>query len=166
MSISFLLGFLLNVCNISFLMLWTWFFTGEFVNLMFISSKYNPIYVVQSWNLTKTVTWSLPNFELYTFSRLSSYGWFQFLQVEYQLSDMSLLANETLAKHISKDPDGYGMAFGRISFTYMDSLIQVFNICFKLKFFLSLFSIPFLKFRFLFFRRPKKWSPSQPTTIS
>ncbi|XP_022148536.1 la-related protein 6C [Momordica charantia] len=28
-------------------------------------------------------------------------------QVEYQFSDMSLLANESLAKHISKDPDGY-----------------------------------------------------------
>ncbi|PON49188.1 Lupus La protein [Parasponia andersonii] len=28
-------------------------------------------------------------------------------QVEYQFSDVSLLANETLAKHISKDPEGY-----------------------------------------------------------
>ncbi|XP_022948237.1 la-related protein 6C-like [Cucurbita moschata] len=28
-------------------------------------------------------------------------------QVEYQFSDMSLLANESLAKSISKDPDGY-----------------------------------------------------------
>ncbi|KAG7035123.1 La-related protein 6C [Cucurbita argyrosperma subsp. argyrosperma] len=28
-------------------------------------------------------------------------------QVEYQFSDMSLLANESLAKNISKDPDGY-----------------------------------------------------------
>ncbi|XP_050365860.1 la-related protein 6C [Argentina anserina] len=28
-------------------------------------------------------------------------------QVEYQFSDMSLLANESLAKHISKDPEGY-----------------------------------------------------------
>nr|GMD00092.1 la-related protein 6C [Ipomoea batatas] len=29
-------------------------------------------------------------------------------QVEYQLSDMSLLANENLAKQMSKDPEGYG----------------------------------------------------------
>lgn len=29
-------------------------------------------------------------------------------QVEYQLSDMSLLANESLSKQISKDPEGYG----------------------------------------------------------
>ncbi|KAM1420860.1 hypothetical protein ACFX2I_003181 [Malus domestica] len=28
-------------------------------------------------------------------------------QVEYQFSDMSLLANESLAKHISKDPEGF-----------------------------------------------------------
>ncbi|XP_062023265.1 la-related protein 6C isoform X1 [Rosa rugosa] len=28
-------------------------------------------------------------------------------QVEYQFSDMSLLANESLAKHMSKDPEGY-----------------------------------------------------------
>uniref|UniRef100_A0A7N0SZN6 La-related protein 6C n=1 Tax=Kalanchoe fedtschenkoi TaxID=63787 RepID=A0A7N0SZN6_KALFE len=28
-------------------------------------------------------------------------------QVEYQLSDMSLLANDTLSKHMSKDPEGY-----------------------------------------------------------
>ncbi|KAJ0010461.1 hypothetical protein Pint_34474 [Pistacia integerrima] len=28
-------------------------------------------------------------------------------QVEYQFSDMSLLANETLSKHINKDPEGY-----------------------------------------------------------
>lgn len=28
-------------------------------------------------------------------------------QVEYQLSDMSLLANESMFKHISKDPEGY-----------------------------------------------------------
>ncbi|XP_047327798.1 la-related protein 6C [Impatiens glandulifera] len=28
-------------------------------------------------------------------------------QVEYQLSDMSLLANESMLKHISKDPEGY-----------------------------------------------------------
>ncbi|KAJ8763436.1 hypothetical protein K2173_002319 [Erythroxylum novogranatense] len=28
-------------------------------------------------------------------------------QVEYQFSDMSLLANESMAKHISKDPEGY-----------------------------------------------------------
>ncbi|KAA8536164.1 hypothetical protein F0562_028642 [Nyssa sinensis] len=28
-------------------------------------------------------------------------------QVEYQFSDMSLLANESLVKHISKDPEGY-----------------------------------------------------------
>lgn len=41
------------------------------------------------------------------------------LQVEYQLSDMSLLANETLAKHISKDPDGYGMAFAILFITWM-----------------------------------------------
>ncbi|KAJ6936802.1 hypothetical protein NC652_011474 [Populus alba x Populus x berolinensis] len=28
-------------------------------------------------------------------------------QVEYQLSDMSLLANESMSKHVSKDPEGY-----------------------------------------------------------
>ncbi|XP_050231994.1 la-related protein 6C [Mercurialis annua] len=28
-------------------------------------------------------------------------------QVEYQFSDMSLLANESMSKHISKDPEGY-----------------------------------------------------------
>ncbi|XP_052194277.1 la-related protein 6C [Diospyros lotus] len=28
-------------------------------------------------------------------------------QVEYQLSDMSLLANESLSKHVNKDPEGY-----------------------------------------------------------
>lgn len=27
---------------------------------------------------------------------------------------MSLLANESLAKHISKDPEGYGKHFGRV----------------------------------------------------
>lgn len=29
-------------------------------------------------------------------------------QVEYQFSDMSLLANETLSKHMNKDPEGFG----------------------------------------------------------
>lgn len=33
-------------------------------------------------------------------------------QVEYQCSDMSLLANESLAKHMSKDPEGYGKNSG------------------------------------------------------
>lgn len=35
-------------------------------------------------------------------------------QVEYQFSDISLLANETLAKHISKDPEGYGKHYARV----------------------------------------------------
>lgn len=30
------------------------------------------------------------------------------MQMEYQFSDMSLLANDNLAKLISKDPDGDG----------------------------------------------------------
>lgn len=42
-----------------------------------------------------------------------SKDYFGVKQVEYQFSDMSLLANESLAKHISKDPEGYGEKLGQ-----------------------------------------------------
>lgn len=42
-----------------------------------------------------------------------SKDYFGVKQVEYQFSDMSLLANESLAKHISKDPEGYGKKLGQ-----------------------------------------------------
>ena len=29
-------------------------------------------------------------------------------QVEYLFSDLSLMANDTMAKNVSKDPEGYG----------------------------------------------------------
>lgn len=35
-------------------------------------------------------------------------------QVEYQFSDMSLLANESLMKHIGRDPEGYGKHHERV----------------------------------------------------
>ena len=41
-------------------------------------------------------------------------------QVEYQLSDMTLLANESLSKQISKDPEGYGKeTYGSSSCSYI-----------------------------------------------
>jgi len=35
---------------------------------------------------------------------MNAYMW----QVEYLFSDLSLMANDTMAKHVSKDPEGYG----------------------------------------------------------
>lgn len=37
-------------------------------------------------------------------------------QVEYQFSDLSLLANESMSKNISKDPEGYGKDQNRVSY--------------------------------------------------
>lgn len=46
-----------------------------------------------------------------------SKDYFCIKQVEYQFSDMSLLANESLVKHISKDPEGYGKHFQSVIYT-------------------------------------------------
>ncbi|KGN61778.2 la-related protein 6C [Cucumis sativus] len=66
-----------------------WFFIGD----------QEPAYLIPNPNI------QLPNFSKHARSEEIQQKIVK--QVEYQLSDMSLLANETLAKHISKDPDGY-----------------------------------------------------------
>ncbi|CAK9309032.1 unnamed protein product [Citrullus colocynthis] len=66
-----------------------WFFIGD----------QEPAYLIPNPNIP------LPNFS--KTARSEEIQQKIIKQVEYQLSDMSLLANETLAKHISKDPDGY-----------------------------------------------------------
>ncbi|XP_038900552.1 la-related protein 6C [Benincasa hispida] len=66
-----------------------WFFIGD----------QEPAYLIPNPNI------QLPNFSKHARSEEIQQKIIK--QVEYQLSDMSLLANETLSKHISKDPDGY-----------------------------------------------------------
>lgn len=50
-------------------------------------------------------------------------------QVEYQFSDMSLLANESLMKHVSRDPEGYGkeLNFSMVKFSCMFNMDIIFN---------------------------------------
>lgn len=44
-------------------------------------------------------------------------------QVEYQFSDLSLLANESMSKNISKDPEGYGKDQNRVSYEQVSVIL-------------------------------------------
>ncbi|KAJ9135608.1 hypothetical protein P3X46_032771 [Hevea brasiliensis] len=86
-----------------------WFFLGEQDPHAYLISNPNPA-LPNSSNKTTLLTDDLRQKIL--------------KQVEYQFSDMSLLANESMSKHISKDPEGYVLISVIASTKKMKSLVN------------------------------------------